>query len=216
MCLFLAVLGPHSCADFSVVAASRGHSRCGVRASPRGHVPRCGARAPGCGGFSSCGFWALEHRRRSCGKQAQLLCGMWIFPDQGSNPCVLHWQADAIPLDHQGNPLIAFKEIVYYILFQIFVNEKRMKVYSLCQTKDAEELRMCHCSDRQSQCQCLSANVDCRCFKQAPRMSVGLPQRRCLPYPRPHGRYLNHESAGLQNEAHAFWRMFLFSPGQLL
>ena len=28
-----------------------------------------------------------------------------IFPDQGSNPCPLHWQADSQPLRHQGNPL---------------------------------------------------------------------------------------------------------------
>ena len=29
-------------------------------------------------------------------------CG--IFPDQGSNPCPLHWQADSQPLHHQGSP----------------------------------------------------------------------------------------------------------------
>ena len=28
-------------------------------------------------------------------------CG--IFQDQGSNPCLLHWQADSLPLSHQGN-----------------------------------------------------------------------------------------------------------------
>ena len=27
-----------------------------------------------------------------------------IFPDQGSNPCPLHWQADSQPLCHQGSP----------------------------------------------------------------------------------------------------------------
>ena len=31
-------------------------------------------------------------------------CG--IFPDQGSNPCPLHWQADSQPLRHQGSPHI--------------------------------------------------------------------------------------------------------------
>ena len=36
--------------------------------------------------------------RLSC----SLACG--IFLDQGSNPCVLHWQADSLPLSHQGNP----------------------------------------------------------------------------------------------------------------
>ena len=27
-----------------------------------------------------------------------------IFPDRGSNPCPLHWQADSQPLDHKGSP----------------------------------------------------------------------------------------------------------------
>ena len=29
-----------------------------------------------------------------------------IFPDEGSNPCLLHWQADSLPLSHQGCRLI--------------------------------------------------------------------------------------------------------------
>ena len=35
-----------------------------------------------------------------------MACG--IFPDQGSNPCPLHWQADSQPLRHQGSPFSAF------------------------------------------------------------------------------------------------------------
>ena len=31
-----------------------------------------------------------------------------IFPDQGSNPCSLHWQADSQPLRHQGSPGVNF------------------------------------------------------------------------------------------------------------
>ena len=31
-----------------------------------------------------------------------LSCG--IFPDQGSDPYLLHWQVDSEPLDHQGSP----------------------------------------------------------------------------------------------------------------
>ena len=31
-----------------------------------------------------------------------------IFPDQGSIPCPLHWQADSQPLRHQGSPSKAF------------------------------------------------------------------------------------------------------------
>ena len=31
-----------------------------------------------------------------------------ILPDQGSNPCPLHWQADSQPLRHQGSPVPSF------------------------------------------------------------------------------------------------------------
>ena len=35
------------------------------------------------------------------GPSRSAACG--IFPDQGLNPCPLHWQADSQPLHHQGN-----------------------------------------------------------------------------------------------------------------
>ena len=37
-------------------------------------------------GLSSCGSWALEHRRSSCGARAQLLRGMWDPPGPGLEP----------------------------------------------------------------------------------------------------------------------------------
>ena len=36
------------------------------------------------------------------GPTCSVACG--IFPDRGSNPCPLHWQADSQPLSHQGSP----------------------------------------------------------------------------------------------------------------
>ena len=39
-------------------------------------------------------------------------CG--IFPDQGLNPCPLHWQADSQPLRHQGSPLKHLYTTVVY------------------------------------------------------------------------------------------------------
>ena len=36
------------------------------------------------------------------GPSCSAACG--ILPDQGSNPCPLHWQADSQPLCHQGSP----------------------------------------------------------------------------------------------------------------
>ena len=42
-------------------------------------------------------------------------CG--IFPDQESNPCLLHWQADSSPLSHQGSPGFCFspKQIIDFL-----------------------------------------------------------------------------------------------------
>ena len=36
------------------------------------------------------------------GPSCSAACG--IFPDQGSNPCPLHWEADSQPLRQQGSP----------------------------------------------------------------------------------------------------------------
>ena len=56
-------------------------------------------------GLDSCSPGALEQRLNSCGALASLLCVVCgIFLDQGSNPCLLHWQADSLPLSHQGSP----------------------------------------------------------------------------------------------------------------
>ena len=66
----------------------------------------CSTWASHCSGFSCCKAWApgcvgsvVVAHRLSC----PVACG--IFLEQGSNPCPLHWQADAKPLDHQGSPL---------------------------------------------------------------------------------------------------------------
>ena len=40
------------------------------------------------------------------GPSRSAACG--ILPDQGSNPCPLHWQADSQPLRHQGSPSIFY------------------------------------------------------------------------------------------------------------
>ena len=53
-------------------------------------------------------LWSTGSRRAGSvvvahGPSCPAACG--IFPDQGSNPCPLHWQADSQPLCHQGSPL---------------------------------------------------------------------------------------------------------------
>ena len=40
------------------------------------------------------------------GPSCSAACG--ILPDQGPNPCALHWQADSQPLHHQGSPAKLF------------------------------------------------------------------------------------------------------------
>ena len=50
------------------------------------------------------------------GPSCSAVCG--IFPDQGSNPCPLHWQADSQPLRHQGSPKFTAlkKKLIYSFL----------------------------------------------------------------------------------------------------
>ena len=62
-------------------------------------------------GFSSWGtqarwFWLMGPIVVASGGNCSAACG--IFPDQGSNPCPLPWQADSYPLYHTQVPRIAF------------------------------------------------------------------------------------------------------------
>ena len=81
-------------------------------------------------GFSCCGVQVLvvrvhrpEISRTSVivahGLSRSELCG--IFPDQGLNPCLLCWQADSYPLDHQGSPaqILTIKFGIKSLLWQI-------------------------------------------------------------------------------------------------
>ena len=56
-------------------------------------------------------LWSTGSRRAGSvvvahGPSGSAACG--IFPDQGLNPCPLHWQADYQPLRHQGSLLLFF------------------------------------------------------------------------------------------------------------
>ena len=76
----------------SLVAASGGHSssRCvGLSLSRPLLLRSTGPRRAG--------SVVVAH-----GPSCSAACG--IFPDQGSNPCPLHWQAGSQPLHHQGSP----------------------------------------------------------------------------------------------------------------
>ena len=76
----------------SLVAASGGHSssRCaGLSLSRPLLLQSTGSR--------HAGSVVVAH-----GPSCSAACG--IFPEQGLNPCPLHWQADSQPLHHQGSP----------------------------------------------------------------------------------------------------------------
>ena len=90
---------------FSCAGSSLLHglfSSCAVQASHCGGFSCCKAWDLGWVGFITCSSQALEHRLNNCG--CSTACG--IFPDQESNPCILHWQAYSSPLSHQGRPIL--------------------------------------------------------------------------------------------------------------
>ena len=90
----------------SLVAASGGHSssRCaGLSLSRPLLVRSTGSRRAG----------SVVVAHGLCRSAA---CG--IFPDQGSNPCPLHWQADSQPLRHQGSPPLSFLNNFFFVVFK--------------------------------------------------------------------------------------------------
>ena len=98
--LFLAVLGLQFLRGLSLVTASGGHSssRCRDRSSSRCAGLSLSRPLPlrGTGSRGTCSV-VVAH-----GLSCSAACG--ILPDQGSNPCPPHWQADPQPLRHQGSP----------------------------------------------------------------------------------------------------------------
>ena len=104
--LFMAVLGLRFCVGgLSLVAASGDHSssRCAGLSPSRPLLLRST-------GSRRTGSVIVAH-----GPSCSVACG--IFPDQGSNPCPLHWQTDSQPLRHHGSPLkVFFKDLDIYTL----------------------------------------------------------------------------------------------------
>ena len=56
-------------------------------------------------GFSCRRAWALKLQVSSCVPWFSCPSARGIFPEQRANPCLLCWQADSQPLDHQGSPV---------------------------------------------------------------------------------------------------------------
>ena len=119
MCLKI-ILFPLGCTGsllqrglFSGVGEQGLLSSCGAQASRGSSLSCCGARARGRAGFSSCSSQALRHSLNSCGPQLGCSAACGTFPDQGSNPCLLHWQADSLPLSHPGSPPVLIFKVIH-------------------------------------------------------------------------------------------------------
>ena len=95
----------------SLVAASGGHSslRCAGLSPSRPLLLRST-------GSRGAGSVVVAH-----GPSSSTACG--ILPDQGSNPCPLHWQADSQPLRHQGSPLftLLYRKFLLLLSPRIFL-----------------------------------------------------------------------------------------------
>ena len=90
---FLAALGLRCCAG-SPLVVSRGDSSLVLEHRPW----RAQASVVAGPWLQSTGWIVVAHRLSS-----STTCG--IFLDQESNPCLLHWKVDSLPLSHQGSPI---------------------------------------------------------------------------------------------------------------
>ena len=99
----LFVLGLHCCAGFSLVVARGGCSLIAERQLLAAVASRAVEH-----GLQACEHQQLQHAGlvvAALGLSCPKACG--IFPDRGSDPCLLHWQMDSLPLSHQGSPLLS-------------------------------------------------------------------------------------------------------------
>ena len=121
--LFMAVLGLRFCA--------RAFSSCGkwgpLFIAVRGPLINRGLLLRSTG--SRCTGSVVVAHGPSCSEA----CG--IFPDQGSNPFSLHWQADSQPLRHQGSP-----SITLVLLKSIKLPSVRQALYTIAFLSTLSEL----------------------------------------------------------------------------
>ena len=97
---FLAVLGLHCCAGFSLAVV---------------HGLLIAAASVAEQGLKRTGSIVVAH-----GFSCSATCG--ILPDQGLNLCLLHWQVDSLPLSHRESPPVfldlhgSFPKVVFVFL----------------------------------------------------------------------------------------------------
>ena len=133
--IYLAVLGLRCCVGFFSSYSGRGLlSGCSMRVSHR--------------------FSLVQHRLQRTGSVVvvhRLCCSRVcrIFLHQGSNPCLLNWEADSLPMSHQGNPIslhsntahsnlsllwlsLEFREVTKFTIFLFFLKMKVKPITEEC------------------------------------------------------------------------------------
>ena len=55
---------------------------------------------------------------------------MYDLPDQGSNLCLLHWQADSLPLRHERSPQVLNKYAECKVWFDL---QTKLQIYHMRQ-----------------------------------------------------------------------------------
>ena len=97
--MFTAASGPSLVAESGGCSWGTGFSRWEHRLrGRRASVVAAGGSA----GVAAPSLWNASSAVALHGFSCSAACG--IFPNQGSNPRSLHWQADSYPLDHKGSP----------------------------------------------------------------------------------------------------------------
>ena len=88
------------------------------------------------------------------GPSCSAACG--ILPDQGSNPCPLHWQADSQPLHHQGSPRPAkfLRKVVFLCNLRVHVDSQAWLMRAGFPASQFLKLALqrdpCHCLENDS------------------------------------------------------------------
>ena len=99
------VLGLHGCADSPLVAERWGRSPmavCEPLAGAASPVAKHGLQGTLPSAAVAPGLWSTGSAVVVYGFNRSVVYG--ILPDQGLNSCLLQWQADSLPLSHQGSP----------------------------------------------------------------------------------------------------------------
>ena len=98
---------------------------------------------PGSMGFSRQEYWSVlpcpflgDLPDPGIEPEPPMLLEKEMARDQGSNLCSLHWQADSLPLSHQGSPGVYIRILFGIIIFSIFIANLLFNLHPFILVKD--------------------------------------------------------------------------------